>query len=155
MAPRVIHTTILSSFYARMPLQKIRPRDNHAPQDIADLPEASHWVIVITGGGISTSCDIPDFRSKRGLYSLITDEALPPPPLSTPSTPSHSIRRRPDNDPGSTNSSGLPPDQRGYRLDWLPEALMDAAGIIPLAAVATAWFGLAEWTMHRPSDRVF
>jgi hypothetical protein len=47
-------------------------------------------VIVITGAGISTSCDIPDFRSECGLYSLVADKALPPPPSSTPSTPSNS-----------------------------------------------------------------
>jgi NAD+-dependent protein deacetylase SIR2 len=57
---------------------------------IADLLVESYRVIVITGAGISTSYDIPDFRSKRGLYSLIADKALPPPPSSTTSAPSDS-----------------------------------------------------------------
>jgi hypothetical protein len=46
---RIIHTTVLSSAYARMPLQKIPPRDGHALQDIADLLAEAHRVIVITG----------------------------------------------------------------------------------------------------------
>jgi len=73
-----------------MPLQKILPGDHHALQEIGDLLVESHRVVVITGAGISTSCGIPDFRSKRGLCSLIADKALPPPPSSTPSTPSDS-----------------------------------------------------------------
>jgi hypothetical protein len=43
----------------------------------------------------------------------------------------------PDNDPGINKFlwpwSHPPPDQPGHRLDWLAEALMDAADIIPLA----------------------
>jgi len=58
--------------------------------------------------------------------------------------------------PRSTNSSVLGlihlPDRPGHRLDWLTEALMDAACIIPLAIVAVAWFGFAEWIIHRPGD---
>jgi len=63
----------------------------------------------------------------------------------------------PNNDPEINKFlwpwSHPPPDQPGYRLDWLVEALMEAGGIIPLAAVAAAWFGFAEWIIHR-SGRV-
>ena len=87
---RVIHTTILSSVYARIPLQKILLGDNHTPQDIANLLIEAHRVVVITEAGISTSCGIPDFRSKAASTNLIANKALLPPPSSTPSTPSDS-----------------------------------------------------------------
>ena len=53
----------------RMPLQKILPRDNHAPQDIADLLVESHRVGVITGPGISTSVVFLTFDPKQPLQS--------------------------------------------------------------------------------------
>ena len=71
-----------------MPLQEILPSDDRTLQDIADLLVKSHRVVVITGAGISTSCGIPDFRSKDGLYNLISDQMLVTPPPSAPSTPS-------------------------------------------------------------------
>jgi NAD-dependent SIR2 family protein deacetylase len=75
-----------------MPLQEILPGDDRPLQDIADLLVKSHRVVVITGAGISTSCGIPDFRSKDGLYNLIPDQSLPTPPPSAPSTPSRKRR---------------------------------------------------------------
>ena len=71
-----------------MPLQEILPTDDRPLQDIADLLVKSHRVVVITGAGISTSCGIPDFRSKDGLYNLIPERTLLTPPPSAPSTPS-------------------------------------------------------------------
>jgi NAD-dependent SIR2 family protein deacetylase len=70
-----------------MPLQEILSTDDRPLQDIADLLVKSRRVVVITGAGISTSCGIPDFRSKDGLYNLIPDQPLPTPPPSEPSTP--------------------------------------------------------------------
>ena len=72
-----------------MPLQTVQPADDKALQDIADNLFRSHKVVVITGAGISTSADIPDFRSRDGLYNLIPEQSFPPtPPASNPSTPS-------------------------------------------------------------------
>jgi NAD-dependent SIR2 family protein deacetylase len=87
-----------------MPLQEIMAGDDRSLQDIADLLVKSHRVIVITGAGISTSCGIPDFRSKDGLYNLIPDQALPTPPPSAPSTPSRK-RKASDLDDDSTPPS--------------------------------------------------
>ena len=56
--------------------------------------------------GISTSCGIPDFRSKSGLYNLIANEALPPPPSSTPSTPSDSTL--PSSQASTSSQQSLP-----------------------------------------------
>ena len=64
----------------------------------------SHRVVVVTGAGISTSCGIPDFRSKDGLYNLIPDQSLPTPPPSAPSTPSRK-RKASDLDDCSTPPS--------------------------------------------------
>ena len=71
-----------------MPLQEVRKGDDRALQDIADLVTNSHKIVIITGAGISTSCGIPDFRSKDGLYNLIPDQSLQTPTSSAPSTPS-------------------------------------------------------------------
>jgi NAD-dependent SIR2 family protein deacetylase len=87
-----------------MPLQEILPSDDRPLQDIADLLVKSHRIIVITGAGISTSCGIPDFRSKDGLYKLIPDHALLTPPPSAPSTPSKK-RKASDLDDDSTPSA--------------------------------------------------
>ncbi|KEF57518.1 uncharacterized protein A1O9_05435 [Exophiala aquamarina CBS 119918] len=71
-----------------MGLQEVRSTDDRHLQDIADILASSHKVIVVTGAGISTSCGIPDFRSKDGLYNIIPEQALlPTPPASQPSTP--------------------------------------------------------------------
>jgi NAD-dependent SIR2 family protein deacetylase len=87
-----------------MPLPEILPGDDRPLQDIADLLVKSHKIVVITGAGISTSCGIPDFRSKDGLYNLIPDQTLPTPPPSAPSTPSRK-RKAADLDDDSTPPS--------------------------------------------------
>lgn len=89
-----------------MPLQELRHGDDRALQDIADLLVRSHKVIVITGAGISTSCGIPDFRSKDGLYNVIPDQGLATPPPSAPTTPSRR-RRAP-----SLEDDSLPPSSQ-------------------------------------------
>ncbi|ERF70496.1 hypothetical protein EPUS_07352 [Endocarpon pusillum Z07020] len=72
-----------------MPLQEIGAQDDRLLQDIADRMVKSHKILLITGAGISTSCGIPDFRSKDGLYNLIPEQT-PTPMSSMPSTPSRS-----------------------------------------------------------------
>jgi NAD-dependent SIR2 family protein deacetylase len=48
--------------------------------DIAQLIDSSTHITVFTGAGISTSCGIPDFRSEKGLYSLVKNKySLPYP----------------------------------------------------------------------------
>ncbi|KAL2395185.1 NAD-dependent histone deacetylase HST3 [Exophiala dermatitidis] len=72
-----------------MGLQEVRSGDDRQLQEIADVLAGSHKILLITGAGISTSCGIPDFRSKDGLYNMIPDQnVLPSPPPSEPSTPS-------------------------------------------------------------------
>ncbi|RVX76051.1 hypothetical protein B0A52_00408 [Exophiala mesophila] len=72
-----------------MGLQEISSADDKLLQEIADILAGSHKILLVTGAGISTSCGIPDFRSKDGLYNIIPDQSnLPPtPPPSEPSTP--------------------------------------------------------------------
>ncbi|KAK5958289.1 NAD-dependent deacetylase hst3 [Knufia fluminis] len=92
-----------------MPLREIVAGDDRALQDIADGLAKSHKHLLITGAGISTSCGIPDFRSKDGLYNVIPDQALlPTPPPSNPSTPSSRKRKAytsDDDEPPSSQSS--------------------------------------------------
>ncbi|KAK5093414.1 NAD-dependent deacetylase hst3 [Exophiala xenobiotica] len=92
-----------------MPLREVVAGDERALQDIADGLARSHRHLVITGAGISTSCGIPDFRSKDGLYNVIPEQALlPTPPPSNPSTPSSRKRKAytsDDDEPPSSQSS--------------------------------------------------
>lgn len=43
-------------------------------EDAVQLIEKSSKILVLTGAGISVSCGIPDFRSERGLYSIIAEK---------------------------------------------------------------------------------
>ena len=38
---------------------------------VVELLQTRKKIIVLTGAGVSTSCGIPDFRSKNGIYSMI------------------------------------------------------------------------------------
>ncbi|KNE61271.1 hypothetical protein AMAG_07014 [Allomyces macrogynus ATCC 38327] len=44
-----------------------------------ELLQKSSRIMVVTGAGISVSCGIPDFRSKNGIYSRLTDYELEDP----------------------------------------------------------------------------
>lgn len=77
-----------------MPFQEITSENERELSGVADLLAKSHKILLITGAGISTSCGIPDFRSKDGLYSLIprfaetpANSPTPPPSRPLPSTP--------------------------------------------------------------------
>jgi len=39
--------------------------------DVVDLIARSKNVLVLTGAGVSTSCGLPDFRSKDGVYAIV------------------------------------------------------------------------------------
>ena len=91
-----------------MPFREIRPEDDRALQNIADDLVRSHKQILVTGAGISTSCGIPDFRSKDGLYNVIPEQAvLPTPPPSSPSTPASRKRKATEIDDDGPPSSQL------------------------------------------------
>lgn len=49
-------------------------------KDVCKLLEASSNILVLTGAGISVSAGIPDFRSKKGIYSRLRDEFGMPEP---------------------------------------------------------------------------
>ena len=42
--------------------------------DAIELFRKAKNIIVVSGAGISTSCGIPDFRSKNGLYSILSEQ---------------------------------------------------------------------------------
>lgn len=44
--------------------------------DVVNLINNSHNIVFVTGAGISTSCGIPDFRSKNGLYNMVSSLGL-------------------------------------------------------------------------------
>lgn len=41
--------------------------------DVVDLIRKSNNIVVLTGAGVSVSCGIPDFRSKNGIYSRLSE----------------------------------------------------------------------------------
>lgn len=43
-------------------------------QDAVNLITSSRRILVLTGAGISVSCGIPDFRSRKGLYATLKDK---------------------------------------------------------------------------------
>ncbi|KIW96354.1 uncharacterized protein Z519_03423 [Cladophialophora bantiana CBS 173.52] len=90
-----------------MGLREVTSDDERALQEIADCLAGSHKILLVTGAGISTSCGIPDFRSKDGLYNMIPGQTmLPTPPPSEPSTPTHTRFRDlvVDEEPSSSQS---------------------------------------------------
>ena len=56
-----------------MPIEEVMP-GSRALAQLADRLATARKILVVTGAGISTSCGIPDFRSKEGLYELIEDD---------------------------------------------------------------------------------
>ncbi|BFF94601.1 NAD-dependent histone deacetylase sirtuin-1 [Drosophila madeirensis] len=42
--------------------------------DVIDLVQKSHRIIVLTGAGVSVSCGIPDFRSTNGIYARLAHD---------------------------------------------------------------------------------
>ncbi|KAJ9608089.1 NAD-dependent deacetylase hst3 [Cladophialophora chaetospira] len=91
-----------------MGLREVTVGDERALQENADCLAGSHKILLVTGAGISTSCGIPDFRSKDGLYNLIPSQTmLPTPPSSLPSTPTHDrvLDLLLDEEPSSSQSS--------------------------------------------------
>ena len=104
-----------------MGLREVTNEDERALQELADALVGSHKILLVTGAGISTSCGIPvrviylprrqnidrvkDFRSKDGLYNMDPSQnMLPTPPSSQPSTPTHNrvIHLTLDEEPSST-----------------------------------------------------
>ncbi|KAL9114484.1 MAG: hypothetical protein Q9227_001565 [Pyrenula ochraceoflavens] len=83
-----------------MPFRSIGHDSDRELSDIADLLAKSRKIVLVTGAGISTSCGIPDFRSKEGLYSLLPEDAISssqePSVQSSPSTPSRKRKRDAD-----------------------------------------------------------
>lgn len=48
---------------------------------VVELLRTRKKIIVLTGAGVSTSCGIPDFRSKNGVYSMLGQFDLEEPVL--------------------------------------------------------------------------
>ncbi|OAG35806.1 hypothetical protein AYO21_10040 [Fonsecaea monophora] len=89
-----------------MGLREVTREDDRALQEIADCLAGSHKILLVTGAGISTSCGIPDFRSKDGLYNMIPGQTmLLTPPSSEPSTPTHTRFRDLMAEDGSSSQS--------------------------------------------------
>ncbi|KIV80259.1 hypothetical protein PV11_07771 [Exophiala sideris] len=95
-----------------MGLRELTIKDERPLQEVADILAGSHKVLLVTGAGISTSCGIPDFRSKDGLYNIIPEQALLTPPPSRPSTPSRCALANDEDFPSSQSSNSSRSSQR-------------------------------------------
>ncbi|KAF9341253.1 NAD-dependent histone deacetylase sir2 [Linnemannia elongata] len=51
----------------------------HSLQHVVELLKNSKRIMVLTGAGVSVSCGIPDFRSKDGIYSRLSEFELDDP----------------------------------------------------------------------------
>ncbi|KAF9921715.1 NAD-dependent histone deacetylase sir2 [Linnemannia zychae] len=51
----------------------------HSLEHVVDLLKKSKRIMVLTGAGVSVSCGIPDFRSKDGIYSRLSEFELDDP----------------------------------------------------------------------------
>lgn len=56
-----------------------RIQDLNTVEKAIDAIEKAQKIVVLTGAGISTSLGIPDFRSDKGIYSLVEDLGLDDP----------------------------------------------------------------------------
>jgi len=55
----------------REPKRKKLPHVNNI-EDVVSLIQRSKKIVVLTGAGVSTSCGIPDFRSRNGVYARLS-----------------------------------------------------------------------------------
>lgn len=53
------------------PKRKKLPHVNNL-EDVVSLVQRSKKIVVLTGAGVSTSCGIPDFRSRDGIYARLS-----------------------------------------------------------------------------------
>jgi NAD-dependent SIR2 family protein deacetylase len=73
---KILHQT---QPYIRLPSTRMKLQSVNTLDDVLRLLQSSTHITLITGAGVSTSCGIPDFRSKGGIYSQVNKYTLPEP----------------------------------------------------------------------------
>lgn len=72
--PLPIYVTILKTALARILRRREKLPQYNTVDDAVELLNRSRNIVVLGGAGISTSCGIPDFRSKDGIYAQLQKE---------------------------------------------------------------------------------
>ncbi|PWN90667.1 SIR2-domain-containing protein [Acaromyces ingoldii] len=72
--PLAFYVTVLKTALARILRRREKLPLYNTVDDVIDLITRSNNIVVLGGAGISTSCGIPDFRSKDGIYAQLQKE---------------------------------------------------------------------------------
>jgi len=69
----VFRATLSRNILRQMIMRPSRKRTTKIDsiEQIAGIIQGAKNILVLTGAGVSTSCGIPDFRSKQGVYSIV------------------------------------------------------------------------------------
>ena len=70
---------ILKSVFVERVQRRSRLEEYHSFEHAVELIHKAKKIIVLTGAGVSVSCGIPDFRSKNGIYSRLSEFQLSDP----------------------------------------------------------------------------
>lgn len=70
---------ILKSVFVERVQRRSRLEEYHSFEHAVELIHRAKKIIVLTGAGVSVSCGIPDFRSKNGIYSRLSEFQLSDP----------------------------------------------------------------------------
>ncbi|KAF9366176.1 NAD-dependent histone deacetylase sir2 [Mortierella sp. NVP85] len=69
----------ISERFRKILRKRTRLQNIHSLEHMVDLLKTSERIMVLTGAGVSVSCGIPDFRSKDGIYSRLSEFELDDP----------------------------------------------------------------------------
>jgi hypothetical protein len=64
---------LLKSLFEKKIQKRTRLSHLNTLEDVVHVLQTCQRILVVTGAGISVSCGIPDFRSKNGIYSRLSE----------------------------------------------------------------------------------
>jgi hypothetical protein len=70
---------LLKSLFVQKASKRSRLEYLYGVDHVVELIEKSKNILILTGAGVSVSCGIPDFRSKNGIYSRLSEFELSDP----------------------------------------------------------------------------